>query len=134
MTILHVCLQYSKIFFIGYTLYIQYTFTYIVQKYIINLYKLKNQVENQAFGKLFWLFRSEWKLIWYILTMYVCIACNVKISYQLPHCLKWAETSVLIVFIRVLDHVYKYTLAIYEHRSANFHTQIHTIAGWIVIH
>jgi hypothetical protein len=79
---------------VQYNIHIQYP--YIVGKYQIYLNELKKQVEKGAFDELSSLFRSECKLILYLLTMYVyCVYPAIsKGQKQLPNCLKIAEASI----------------------------------------
>ena len=78
---------------VQYNIHIQYP--YIVGKYKINWNELKKQVETGAFDDLFY-FRSECKLILYLLTMYVYCAYPAisKGKKQLPNCLQIAEASI----------------------------------------
>jgi len=73
------------------SVFIQYT--YIVGKYIIYLYELYKQVEKSAFWWAFTVFRSEWKLILYLLKMniYCVYLATPKGSKQPLICLKRAE-------------------------------------------
>ena len=84
----------------------------------------RNRQKSEPLKRFSALFRSECKLIWYLLLMYIylCLSCNVNNSNtELPNCLKRVETIVVlievIVFSGVIYDVHAYTVTVFYRSS-----------------